>query len=534
MKPALRLGSGSRYVDMWDFIKKHNIAVQLLVLIITLSSLSIYNLVTQRELLLQQMELDSEDVIQSITSSLQRFQDIKSTMSVEKLVRDISLGLEIFEFRYLDQEGVVKNSMFHDEIGQKFTRESFVKALAQPNLMGKFYFDERDYVPVMAITYPVKVNDRDLGIIDLSVDISEYNYVEGQQPEFALQRRQVDIYNLLRAITGSIHNSVEIFETVEINAFLSAYVSATKNIRQISIISASGAILASSDYHSLGKAVDPRLLGGRSTELVESGGELIYRIITPNTQFVSENGSLLLMLDAAPYASNERRLIYTAIGTSALTILFALFIAYSIYTFNLTQARMENIRLEGMVRERTREIEILSKTDALTGLWNRGYLEENLDKEFARAKRYDNELTILMIDLDHFKHINDNHGHLAGDEVLREAAKRIRKTLRESDFIGRYGGEEIMVILPETGLLNAQVVGEKLRKIIADTSVYFDDKEIPITASIGISSYHPRHDKAQKIIEAADEALYQSKEGGRNRVTVIDPGTAERQENYAI
>ncbi|MEW5757654.1 MAG: GGDEF domain-containing protein [Pseudomonadota bacterium] len=519
---------------MWVFIKKHNIAVQLLVLIITLSSLSVYNLVTQRELLLQQMELDSQDVIQSITSSLQRFQDIKSTMSVEKLVRDISLGLEIFEFRYLDQEGIVRNSMFHDEIGKKFTRESFLKALAQPHMMDKFYFDERDYVPVMAITYPVKVEDRQLGIIDLSVDISEYNYVAGQQPEFALTRRQVDIRNLLRAITGSIHNSVEIFETVEINAFLSAYVSATRNIRQISIVSANGTILASSDFHSIGKTVDARLDGATSTELIESGGELIYRIITPNTQFVSDNGSLLLMLDAAPYAANERRLIYTAIGTSALTILFAAFIAYSIYTFNLTQARMENIRLEGMVRERTREIEILSKTDALTGLWNRGHLEEHLEAEFARAKRYDNELTVLMLDLDHFKHINDTYGHLAGDEVLREAAKRVRKTLRESDFVGRYGGEEIMVILPETGLLNAQVVGEKLRKVIAEATVEFDGNEIPITTSIGISAFHPRFDKAQKIIEAADEALYQSKANGRNRVTVIDPGASVRAESYAI
>ncbi len=534
MRQALRPGPGDRYVHMWDFVKKHNIAVQLLVLIITLSSLSVYNLVTQRELLLQQMELDSQDVVQSITSSLQRFQDIKSTMSVEKLVRDISLGLEIFEFRYLDQDGIVKNSMFHDEIGKKYTRESFLKALAQPHLMGKFYFDERDYVPVMAITYPVKINDRDLGIIDLSVDISEYNYVEGQQPEFALTRRQVDIRNLLQAITGSIQNSVEIFETVEINAFLSAYVSATKNIRQISIISPSGAVLASSDYHSIGKSVEARVLGGRSTELIESGGELIYRIITPNTHFVTENGSMLMMLDAAPYAANERRLIYTAIGTSALTILFALFIAYSIYTFNLTQARMENIRLEGMVRERTREIEILSKTDALTGLWNRGHLEENLEMEFARAKRFDHELTVLMLDLDHFKHINDSYGHLAGDEVLREAASRVRKTLRETDFVGRYGGEEIMVILPETGLINAQVVGEKLRKVIADASVFFEDKEIPITTSIGISSYHPRYDKAQKIIEAADAALYQSKENGRNRVTVVDPGVDAREQNFAI
>lgn len=506
---------------MLELIKKHNIALQLLVLIVTLSSISVYNLFSQRDLLLHQMRLDSEAVLKSVTASITRFQTIKATMSLQKLVNDVSLGLEIFEFRYTDKDGTVVNSMFPEEIGHKFTRKSFLAALRDPAQQDKFYFEERDFVPVMAITYPVVVDGETVGIIDLSVDVTEYAFVKGQQPSFAVTRRQVDIRNLLVAIAGSIRNSVAIYKTVEINQFLSSLVDTAKNIRTISIIDQTGKVVMSSDDEAIGTTLPNRLVNTTHGELITVNNVLVYRLTTPGSKIMATGGNLMLAIDATPYAANERLLVLTAAGTSALTIFMALFIAYSIYRVNLEQAKKENRRLEQMVKERTEEIEMLSNTDGLTGLWNRRHLEETLKQEFMRASRYGHNLTVMILDLDHFKHVNDTYGHLGGDEVLREAAARVKSSLRHTDFVARYGGEEIVVILTDTPLSSATVVGEKLREAVASSPVSYEGKDIPVTASIGISAMHADDTSPQNILERADIGLYQSKEGGRNRVTVV-------------
>jgi diguanylate cyclase (GGDEF)-like protein len=508
----------------WEIIKKNNIALQLFALIITLSALSFYNLNAQRDLLLQQMENDSNNIVISIASSIKRFQEIKSTIGIEKLVNDISLDLEIFEFRYLNKDGVVINSMFNKEIGHLFKRPSFLNTLVDPSNLNKFYFDVRDYVPVMAITYPVYINNEIVGNIDLSVDVSEYEYMNeaGKDTDFSLLRRQVDILNLLTAISGSIRNSIEIDEKTEFNSFLNSYVHSAHNIMQITIVEESGKIIFASDYSAIGKNVQNMMGTNRKSSFITIDGKPVYRIMTNESPFEKPAGNLIITIDAAPYANNEKQLLFTAVGTSALAIFFALFIAYSIYRFNINQARRENIRLEGMVRERTHEIEILSNTDSLTGLWNRGHLEATMALEFKRARRYENDLTIMMIDLDHFKNINDNYGHLAGDEVLRQTAKIVNRCLRDTDFIGRYGGEELVILLPETDIETATIIGEKVRKTIEDNAVVFESNKIPVAASIGISAIGPQHSNAHEVLEEADKALYKAKEGGRNQVRVLD------------
>ncbi|MDP3686166.1 MAG: diguanylate cyclase [Sulfurimicrobium sp.] len=506
---------------MLELIKKHNIALQLLMLIVTLSSISVYNLFSQRDLLLHQMHLDSEALLKSVTASITRFQVIQTTMSLQKLVNDVSLELEIFEFRYTDKDGTVINSMFSEEIGSKFTRKSFLAALSDPAQRDKFYFEERDFVPVMAITHPVVVDGETIGIIDLSVDVTEYAFIKDQQPSFAVARRQVDIRNLLTAIAGSIRNSVAIYKTIEINQFLSALVDTTNNIRKISIIDQRGKVVMSSDNGTIGTTL--RLPSDTASgELITVDNELLYRLVTPSNMILSSGGTLMLAIDATPYSSNERLLVITAAGTSALTIFMALLIAYSIYRVNLEQAKKENRRLEQMVKERTEEIEKLSNTDGLTGLWNRRHLEEMLKQEFQRASRHGHSLTVMLLDLDHFKHVNDTYGHLGGDEVLREAATRVRSALRHTDFVARYGGEEIVVILIDTPLSCATVVGEKLREAIANNPVNYEGKDILVTTSIGISAIHADDTCPQNILERADIGLYRSKEGGRNRVTVVE------------
>jgi len=157
--------------------------------------------------------------------------------------------------------------------------------------------------------------------------------------------------------------------------------------------------------------------------------------------------------------------------------------------------------------------------DVLTQLWNRVALIEILDKELARAEREESSLGIVLVDLDHFKSVNDTHGHRAGDDVLREAAEAMRSATRPYDAVGRYGGEEFLVILPGCDQVNAASHAERLRKVINQVSVAVPGGEIRCTASLGVTvgGYDVELDPTV-LIEAADAALYRAKNGGRNRV----------------
>lgn len=505
---------------MVNYWKKYNISIFLITLVLSLSGLSWYNYYVQKNLLLEQMKNDAEDIVSSISAAMNRFHDIKSTMSIQKLVNDVSLGLEIFEFRYIEADGTIRNSMFKEEIGQKCSSIGYIKSFDENATLGKFFFEVRDYVPVMAIYYPIEINHQRLGIIDLAVDVSEYKNVMGNKtPETSLLRRQTDILNLLKSIEGSIHNSTVVYSKTDLNDFLSRYVETAKNIVQISLVDESGKIMVSSNKALIGKELE----NGDFPPpfLTEVSDRPIYRLVMPNMAFVGgESEQLLLLIDAAPYVKNEKRLLMTAVMTSAVAILFALFISRAIYYSAINRSREEKEQLERLVKERTKEIELLSKTDALTGLWNRGYLEEMLELEFKRSRRYGHTLAIVVIDLDHFKKINDTYGHMGGDEVLREVSRRLKGCMRETDFIGRYGGEEIVVILAETSAENAVETADKIRTKVEEAPVSFNDLAIPVTASLGLSLMRDEHANYEEIFSEADEALYVSKKEGRNRVSL--------------
>ncbi len=161
----------------------------------------------------------------------------------------------------------------------------------------------------------------------------------------------------------------------------------------------------------------------------------------------------------------------------------------------------------------------LSHTDGLTGVFNRLHLEERLEDEFKRAMRYKKDLAYLMFDLDHFKKVNDDYGHLAGDTVLQEVAAKAKETLRSSDVFGRYGGEEFGVILPETEMDGAFRIAEKLCSVVGAEPVDYDKQKIGVTISIGVAQRHTGMSGYKALIDKADAALYRSKENGRNQVT---------------
>lgn len=168
-------------------------------------------------------------------------------------------------------------------------------------------------------------------------------------------------------------------------------------------------------------------------------------------------------------------------------------------------------------------LEESNNRDGLTGLYNRRYLEERLGMEFSRAKRYGEALSFLLLDIDHFKSINDTYGHLAGDEVLSTVSRRVNNLLRASDTMGRYGGEEFGIICCNTGLDRARGVAERICRHIADIPVKYKAASIAVTASIGINQFHADMPGYEPLILGADAALYKAKKDGRNRVICLNP-----------
>ena len=164
-------------------------------------------------------------------------------------------------------------------------------------------------------------------------------------------------------------------------------------------------------------------------------------------------------------------------------------------------------------------LEVLAHTDPLTQVLNRRALTVRLASEMERARRYDSVITLLMVDVDHFKHINDSLGHLAGDDVLREIAALLQESIRSVDVVARYGGEEFVVVLPETGNPGAVIFAERLRDRIGDTVFGPASGGVKLTASIGVASY-PSGDTetVDDLFARADKALYRAKAAGRNRV----------------
>jgi len=166
---------------------------------------------------------------------------------------------------------------------------------------------------------------------------------------------------------------------------------------------------------------------------------------------------------------------------------------------------------------------ILSNTDRLTSLWNYGYFQHQLSDEVKRANRFNRHLSLLMIDIDHFKKFNDTLGHMAGDKLLQEIADILRESCREVDLVARYGGEEFVVILPETFKEKAYSSAERIRKLTAAHPCQYKESEPSqrITISIGVASFPQDASNKEDLISFADKSLYVAKETGRNRVCMF-------------
>ncbi len=191
-------------------------------------------------------------------------------------------------------------------------------------------------------------------------------------------------------------------------------------------------------------------------------------------------------------------------------------------TGNLRSSHQEFKAASLTLQKQNKLLETLSITDSLTGLYNRKKLDDILSDQLARFKRNQRPFTVLMLDIDHFKELNDNYGHLAGDLVLESVARTLSNSIRNIDFAARYGGEEFVIVLPETALSAARDMAERILIQVRDASYQFNDQLIAVTLSIGVANSHVGDESADAVLARADRMLYEAKRAGRNRVHCTD------------
>lgn len=221
----------------------------------------------------------------------------------------------------------------------------------------------------------------------------------------------------------------------------------------------------------------------------------------------------VLMLTAAEDTDNKVR----ALGKGAVDYITKPFEETELIARVKVHLQIKSLQDE--LRHANALLEKLSVTDGLTAVYNRRHLMQELEKEFTRASRYDGTFAFLMIDVDHFKDINDRYGHLMGDFVLRELAKIVFQQLRASDVLARYGGEEFAAILPGTDLKGAQSLAERIRRVVEEHPFKHGSAFAKITVSVGVVTYPGiEAQSVDDVIREADAALYRAKELGRNLV----------------
>jgi diguanylate cyclase (GGDEF)-like protein len=243
----------------------------------------------------------------------------------------------------------------------------------------------------------------------------------------------------------------------------------------------------------------------RTGELAEVNREGAHALSGPLRR-IGEPGSNIGVMTVArrdePFGPGERDVFLYLIGQAAASI--------------------ENVALHELVSEQ-------AVTDDLTQLSNKRAFRNFAEREAARARRFEHSLSLLVLDIDDFKQVNDTHGHLQGDEVLRRVARALDAESREIDMPARYGGEEFVVGLPETGLQGAEELAERVRERIAAERVPLvaTDGTLKVTASIGVASLPDSAGDVESLIAAADTALYAAKRGGKNRVVVASAATTD-------
>jgi diguanylate cyclase (GGDEF)-like protein len=240
----------------------------------------------------------------------------------------------------------------------------------------------------------------------------------------------------------------------------------------------------------------------------EARNAFAVRLDVPRVAVIAEDGS--------PFNEHERTLIQELFGIVRVA-------EESELRYQELEQRMLTLQRENFdLVVKNRLLSEVSTRDALTGLYNRWFVMEKIDSEINRALRHGSPMSLLMLDIDHFKRINDTWGHTAGDQVLQAIGKLLRESCRVYDVPGRYGGEEFCIVLPETKPGNTNVVAERIRRRLEATELTCGDGSVVVTASIGIAGMEESDSSGilspAALVDRADRALYSAKSRGRNRI----------------
>lgn len=195
-------------------------------------------------------------------------------------------------------------------------------------------------------------------------------------------------------------------------------------------------------------------------------------------------------------------------------------LAFNLMNHKLSETTVSLTEMKKIVEEKTHVLELLSKTDPLTQVANRRALFERGTMELARKNRSRTNLSLMLLDCDYFKVVNDQFGHQVGDELLKHVCKICAQEIRDIDFLARYGGEEFIIILPDCDLIGGAEIAKRIQTTLVKQCLKIDNKEICMTLSIGIATLNDKHTNFEQLINEADKAMYQAKENGRNRIEV--------------
>lgn len=241
----------------------------------------------------------------------------------------------------------------------------------------------------------------------------------------------------------------------------------------------------------MGQAVEEQVLGIRNEVEDADDLDVLKSTVSDRLDFLNQHFERYRQSDHARFAQSQQQ----------------------IKELNTRLQAMEQESVE--LRQSAEKSRDLALKDALTGIWNRQALNENLEKEFVRWQRYQKPLSLVVWDIDFFKRVNDQYGHAAGDKVLKTIARIFMQATRDADFIARFGGEEFVGIFPETRLEEALVLANKIREKVANSKFHYENKPVSITASAGLATFRP-NDTIDDVFKRADAALYRAKEAGRN------------------
>lgn len=284
-------------------------------------------------------------------------------------------------------------------------------------------------------------------------------------------------------------------------------------------------VLSSNISETMPQALVDRLVpamsdgGPEKTSQVQADSRIDFLSLTDASG--RDVGRMVILTDISAHVASSRRTVFLGVAGGVLVI--SLLIGF----FYLLTGRIGR-----RIAQYEEELQRLATRDGLTGLYNRRMFHTLLAQEFAHAQRFNRPVSLLMLDIDHFKHVNDTWGHLAGDAILKGLGELLNRQARAMDRVCRYGGEEITVILPESDLNAATEVAERLRAAIETQLFDVGGGEfIRITGSIGVASWPAQADNEEKLIAAADVAMYAAKQNGRNQVCCYQPGDTQEIES---